>query len=121
MKHTIQENLAKNLHEWYLEACQLPESGMDFNPLAQEPYESLKETQKFLDRYIAGKIIDDFLAPQLQSIKDEIEESWGKEGSFTGSFGFQGELMGISSYQQESDKVRDKVLSIISNRMGNKI
>lgn len=51
------EKLAKKLHEWYLEACQKPESGMDFNPAAQEPYEALKETQKFLDRYIAGKIL----------------------------------------------------------------
>ena len=51
------ETLAKKLHEWYLEACQKKESGMDFNPKAQEPYEGLKETQKFLDRYIAEKII----------------------------------------------------------------
>ena len=46
----------EQLHEWYLEACQRPESGMDFNPAAQEPYEMLKETQKFLDKYIADKI-----------------------------------------------------------------
>ena len=51
------EKLAQQLHEWYLEACQRPESGMDFNPAAQEPYEALKDTQKFLDRYIADKII----------------------------------------------------------------
>lgn len=52
------EKMAEQLHKWYLEACQRPESGMDFNPAAQEPYEALKETQKFLDRYIAEKIIN---------------------------------------------------------------
>ena len=55
------EILANKLHEWYLEACRRPESGTDFNPSAQEPYESLKETQKFLDRYIASKILGTLL------------------------------------------------------------
>jgi hypothetical protein len=56
-KKKLAEEMAKQLHEWYLEACQRPESGMDFNPAAQEPYEALKETQKFLDRYIAAKVL----------------------------------------------------------------
>jgi len=54
------ERMAKQLHEWYLEACLKPESGMDFNPAVQEPYEVLKETQKFINLYIAEKIIDSF-------------------------------------------------------------
>lgn len=70
MSHNTQEELAQNLHKWYLEACQLPESGMDYNILAQEPYEALKETQKFLDRYIAGKTLDYLCS----SLIEELEE-----------------------------------------------
>lgn len=51
------ELLAEQLHEWYLEACRLPGSGFDFNPKAQEPYHALTEEQKFLDRFIAKKVI----------------------------------------------------------------
>lgn len=49
------ENLAEQLHIWYLEAsAQLhPES---FNSEAQKSYADLTEEQKFLDRYIAGKV-----------------------------------------------------------------
>lgn len=65
------EKLAENLHKWYLEACQKPESGMDFNPAAQEPYEALKETQKFLDRYIAEKILSEF-SKLLQEERDRV-------------------------------------------------
>lgn len=52
-----QENLARKLHEWYLEATARlhPES---YNPNAQKPYDAMTEEQKFMDRYIAGKIIE---------------------------------------------------------------
>ncbi len=62
------EDVAQKLHSWYLEACLRPESGLDFNPAAQEPYEDLKETQKFLDRYIAEKVI--------ALIKEERDENY---------------------------------------------
>jgi len=50
------ETLAEKLHEWYLEACQKinPES---FNKEAQKLYIDLTEEQKFIDRYIAEKIL----------------------------------------------------------------
>jgi len=54
-----QEQLAKKLHEWYLEASKQlhPES---YNPNAQKPFAELTEEQKFLDRYIAGRILEVF-------------------------------------------------------------
>lgn len=63
---TEQETLARQLHEWYLEAtAQLhPES---YNSKAQKPYDDMTEEQKFMDRYIAGKILKKFLASSLFS------------------------------------------------------
>ena len=52
----MREQLAQNLHRWYLEATRelSPES---FNPDAQKEYGELTDEQKFIDRYIADKII----------------------------------------------------------------
>ena len=51
------ELLARKLHEWYLEAtAQI--SPENFNPEAQKPFEELTEEQKFIDRYIAKKILE---------------------------------------------------------------
>lgn len=49
------EELARQLHEWYLEATRelKPEN---YNPNAQKPYDEMTEEQKFIDKYIAGKI-----------------------------------------------------------------
>ena len=51
-----EERLAEKLHEWYLEATRElnPES---YNPNAQKSYAELTEEQKFIDRYIAKKIL----------------------------------------------------------------
>ena len=50
------ERVAQNLHKWYLEATKKlsPES---YNPNAQKPYEEMTEEQKFIDRYIADKVV----------------------------------------------------------------
>lgn len=61
------------------------------------------------------------LTSQLTSLLEGLEEIYGKENSFTGSFGFQGVVMGIESYQQESDKIRDKLISLIRSKMEKKI
>ena len=87
----LEEKLAEQLHEWYLEACRRPESGFEFNPRAQEPYEALKEEQKFLDRYIAGKVFsliqDSFIKGEASGLCEEhrkkIEEAF-KEGQKVG-------------------------------------
>ena len=106
MKETIEE-LAENLHIWYLEACQKPDSGMDFNPAAQEPYENLKETQKYLDRYIAGKI----LQSQTQDIKKKIEGM--KREVITKSKIFAGENGQIMSNIDEENVGYNKAISDI--------
>lgn len=51
------EELAKQLHLWYLEATKElnPES---YNPNAQKAYEDMTEEQKFIDRYIADKCLE---------------------------------------------------------------
>ncbi len=52
------EQLAEQLHVWYLEASK--ELNPDnYNPKAQKPYQELNEEQKELDRYIAGKILSE--------------------------------------------------------------
>lgn len=72
MNDTTKERLAEQLHLWYLEACQKPESGFEFNPKAQEPYEALPEGSKFLDRYLAEKILG-LLSSQKQAVVEMIE------------------------------------------------
>jgi hypothetical protein len=66
------EDLAKQIHTWYLEASQKlhPES---FNPEAQKSYEDLTEEQKYLDRYLAEQIVS-LLSTQQAEIKREIHK-----------------------------------------------
>jgi hypothetical protein len=58
MNNKINE-LAKDLHKWYLEATKdlNPES---YNPNAQKTYNKLTKEQKFIDRFIAKKILERF-------------------------------------------------------------
>ena len=51
------EQLAKKLHEWYLEASKKI-SSESYNTKAQKSYQDLTEEQKLIDRYIAEKILD---------------------------------------------------------------
>lgn len=50
------EEMAEKLHDWYLEAIESLSKG-SFNPKAQVAYENLSEEQKYIDRYIAGKVL----------------------------------------------------------------
>lgn len=52
-----EEDLAREVHGWYLESCKEldPES---YNAKAQKSYDELTEGQKFLDRYMAKKILE---------------------------------------------------------------
>ena len=50
------EELARKLHEWYLEACREIDPD-NFNADAYKSYDDLNDEQKFLDYYIAGKAI----------------------------------------------------------------
>jgi len=53
------EELAKKLHEWYLKATKKlnPDS---YNEKAQVPFEELTTEQKFIDYYIAEKVLQEF-------------------------------------------------------------
>jgi hypothetical protein len=53
------ETLARQLHEWYLEAT-LDIDPLNYNANAQKDYDALSEEQKFIDRFIAKKILDAF-------------------------------------------------------------
>ncbi len=61
------EKLSEQLHIWYLEATKElnPKS---FNSNAQKSYQELTEEQKYIDRYIANKI--------LQSRQELLDEIW---------------------------------------------
>ena len=53
------ETLARQLHEWYLEAT-LDLDPLNYNANAQKDYDALSEEQKFIDRFIAKKILAAF-------------------------------------------------------------
>lgn len=50
------QELPRKLHEWYLEATTSlkPES---YNPNAQKPYDDMSDEQKYIDKYIADKLL----------------------------------------------------------------
>lgn len=51
------EELAKKLHEWYLEASKKI-GAESYNLKAQKDYNELTEEQKLLDKFIADKILE---------------------------------------------------------------
>lgn len=75
IEREARERLAENLHIWYLEATRelKPES---FNPNAQKSYADLTEEQKFLDRYIAGKMLAAFAQSCELAIVKSIHERY---------------------------------------------
>lgn len=52
------EQVAEQLHIWYLEATQALDPA-NYNPMAQKSYADLNEQQKEIDRYIARKVKSD--------------------------------------------------------------
>lgn len=50
------EKLAEQLHIWYLEATK-ERNPASYNPNAQKSYAELTDEQRFIDRYIAEKIL----------------------------------------------------------------
>ena len=55
--------LPKLLHDWYLEAVSKL-NPTSFNPNANKAFDDLTPDQKYIDFYIAGKIIDKLKPPQ---------------------------------------------------------
>lgn len=87
------EDFAKQIHTWYLEASSKlhPES---FNPAAQKSYEELTEEQKYLDRYLAGKILV-VLAVQRAELEKEIKQT------------IQEARLGITDYKYALDEIEE--------------
>lgn len=82
------EFLAENLHIWYLEATKKINIE-SFNKKAQKKYKDLTGEQKFIDRYIAKKIIELIKNSQIQSKKElrlEILNELGIDDSLIGSW-----------------------------------
>jgi hypothetical protein len=73
------------------------------------------------DRYIhttvgynqAKKEIRDSIPNIVKELVDQIEAEFGEFGKQNGSFGYQGIVMGISSYQMDTDKFRDQILYML--------
>jgi len=66
------EKLAERLHIWYLEVTKKinPKS---FNPNAQKEYSKLTEEQKFIDKYISEKILEELEQREKEILEDEIK------------------------------------------------
>lgn len=58
----IIEEFAEQIHNWYLEACRELDPS-NFNAKAQVPYADLTAEQKFLDRFLARKLLTPIDAP----------------------------------------------------------
>jgi hypothetical protein len=52
-------------------------------------------------------------ASVLTQVKEGIEKMYGEKGKMTGSFGYQGLVMGITAFERPEDKIRDDILSLI--------
>ena len=66
------EELAEELHKWYLEATMNLQK-QSFNPMAQKPYKDLTSEQQYIDRFIADKILSDrrrILEEVLEPLED---------------------------------------------------
>lgn len=69
IKNPSVDELARKLHEWYLDAIGIliEKGSSDYNKNAMKPYNKLNPNQRFIDLYIARKLIEFF------SIKYELE------------------------------------------------
>ena len=85
---------------------------------------SKENEEKLMDGELVFAIVDQVIPlirslhhKQMESVKEVIESVMGKEGSMSGTFGYQGIEMGITAFQTEVDTKRDKVLSILNKRI----
>jgi len=76
-----EEILARQLHEWYLEATSWLKRdgdahGENYNPNACKNYDDLTKEQKFLDLYIAKKILSSRLVemPSVEALAEFMEK-----------------------------------------------
>lgn len=74
-------------------------------PIPDKPKQAIKSHEKEL----AIKI--------LEGVVQTIEGKYGKQGVMNGSFGYQGIVMGITAFQTGTDKMRDDLLSLLSEEI----
>lgn len=75
-----------------------------------------------LDNYGKSHIVQDKVKQFMHAsrkrftehLRGEIEKKYGKKGKFTGTLGYQGMIQGIGAYEQESDRLRDYILNLLS-------
>lgn len=84
-KSVSEEELARKLHEWYLEATS--QDGAKYNHEAVVPYDDLPEGSKLLDRYIARKVNIDC----EERVRAAVEEERGRIQKIINRFHFKGE------------------------------
>jgi hypothetical protein len=74
------EKLAEQLHNWYLEAIRQIQKE-NYNTNADKPYSELTEEQKFIDRFIADKILT-LLELKEEGVEEDVirgeEEAMGQ-------------------------------------------
>ena len=58
-----------------------------------------------------------FAQDLLALVAEEVEKKYGKQGKHSGSLGYQGIVMGIQSYQMDTDKMRDDFLSLLRSSL----
>ena len=82
-QHWDPEDLARVLHEWYLEATK--QEGAEYNPDAAKHFDDLPEGSKMLDRYIATKV-KGMLEKALQAQREGIVECLKKHSFLASSY-----------------------------------
>lgn len=53
-------------------------------------------------------------ADEREILKKKVEEKHGKQGTMSGTLGYQGVLAGIQAFKTEGDNIRDDLLSLLS-------
>ena len=77
------EKLAEQLHDWYLEATEQPDT--EYNYKAVVPYADLSDGQKAIDRYIAQKVttaIEEAREERDKEIYTELNTIFNEATSF---------------------------------------
>ncbi len=102
-----QELLARQMHEWYLEAIgQLDPK--NFNHDAQKSYDQLREQQKDIDRYIAGQVLAVIKADRLRTAKEARIDEANKCHSLAVEYGKDAaraiKIQRIATLQENTDE-----------------
>ena len=51
----------------------------------------------------------------IEEAVQRIEFKYGKKGTMTGSFGYQGIVMGITAYETPEDSMRNQIIELLKS------